>query len=122
MDSPKDEDKKPAPVTPDTPSIQDAGKDDKDTRPASGDKFIQIPTKAQLRQQSMENRSRGPNQSERYDLSKDLLYMKDSKGKYHTPTAYSAMHHIVHTLLRETWIFGPIRSAFDNGGYTDPYQ
>ena len=113
--TPKDEDKKPAPVTPETPSILDAGKDDKDT-------FIVIPTKAQIRQQSTENRSRGPNQSERYQLSKDLFYMKDSKGKYHTPTAHSAMHHIVHTLLRETWIFGPIRSAFDNGGYTDPYQ
>ena len=63
-----------------------------------------------------------PPQSAPYVFDKDLFYMKDSKGQLPPVTAHSVMHHIVHILLQEKRIIGPIRSAFQNGGFIEPYQ
>ena len=107
------------------PELESRPQDDYDSDSGGEDTFTFQRITERARRKAIEKRQRKKleTQSDEYDIYNDSTYDRDALGNRVAPaTAESVMHHIVHTLLKEKRTIGPIRSALENGGFTEPHE
>ena len=107
------------------PELEPRPPDDYDSDSGGEDTFTFPRITERARRKAIEKRQRKKleTQSDEYDVYNDSTYDRDALGiRVARATAQSVMHHIVHALLKEKRTIGPIRSALENGGFTEPHE